>query len=130
MGFVGELSNICFQIVLKCLYLARIGRPDIPWSVNKFPRAVTKWTTAGDKRLARLISDIHDTSEFKQYCHVGNSCKDSAPEAWVLQPPRVCVQQPANLALDGTHSNLADFETQQDIPHSARQMPRNGIKSS
>ena len=26
---VGELSNTCSQIVLKCLYLARIGRPDI-----------------------------------------------------------------------------------------------------
>ena len=32
---VGELSKVCSQIVLKCLYLARIGRPDIPWSVNK-----------------------------------------------------------------------------------------------
>ena len=26
---VGELSLVCSQIVLKCLYLARIGRPDI-----------------------------------------------------------------------------------------------------
>ena len=26
---VGELSNFCSQIVLKWLYLARIGRPDI-----------------------------------------------------------------------------------------------------
>ena len=25
---VGELSTVCSQIVLKCLYLARIGRPD------------------------------------------------------------------------------------------------------
>ena len=32
---VGELSKVCSQIVLKCLYLARIGRPDILWSVNK-----------------------------------------------------------------------------------------------
>ena len=24
---VGELSQVCFQIVLKCLYLAKIGRP-------------------------------------------------------------------------------------------------------
>ena len=26
---VGELSKVCSQIVLKCLYLARIGRPDM-----------------------------------------------------------------------------------------------------
>ena len=35
MKSVGELSHVCSQIVLKCLYLARIGRPDILWSVNK-----------------------------------------------------------------------------------------------
>ena len=26
---VGELSHVCSQIVLKCFYLARVGRPDI-----------------------------------------------------------------------------------------------------
>ena len=72
---VGELSNTCSQIVLKCLYLARIGRPDILWSVNKLARSVTKWTKACDKRLNRLISYIHHTSEYKQYCHVGNTAK-------------------------------------------------------
>ena len=92
---VGELSNVCSQIVLKCLYLARIGRPDIVWSVNKFARSITKWTKAcdlsckslirlprfpgaysdSDKRLCRLISYIHHTCEHKQYCHVGNTAK-------------------------------------------------------
>ena len=28
--------------LFKCLYLARIGRPDILWSVNKLERSVTK----------------------------------------------------------------------------------------
>ena len=67
-GAVGELSTVCSQIVLKCLYLARIGGPDMLWSVNKLARAVTKWTKACDKRLARLISYIHHTSEYRQYC--------------------------------------------------------------
>ena len=40
---VGELSHVCSQIVLKCLYLARIGRPDILWSVKKLARSITKW---------------------------------------------------------------------------------------
>ena len=75
MGSVGELSRVCSQIVLKCLHLARIGRPDILWSVNKLARAITKWTEACDKRLARLISYVHHTSAFKQYCHVGNTAQ-------------------------------------------------------
>ena len=63
------------KIVLKCLYLARIGRPDILWSVNKLARSITKWTKACDNRLNRLISYIHHTCEYKQYCHVGNTAK-------------------------------------------------------
>ena len=72
---VGELSQVCSQIVLKCLYLARIGRPDILWSVNKLARSIKKWTKACDKRLNRLISYIHHTCEYRQYCHVGNTAK-------------------------------------------------------
>ena len=41
---VGEISKVCSRIVLKCLYLAQIGRPDILWSVNKLARSVTQWT--------------------------------------------------------------------------------------
>ena len=72
---VGELSQVCSQIVLKCLYLARIGRPDILWSVNKLARSTTKWTKACDRRLNRLIFYIHHTCEYRQYCHVGNTAK-------------------------------------------------------
>ena len=72
---VGELSNTCSQIVLKCLYLARIGRLDILWSVNKLERSITKWTKACVKRLNRLILYIHHTSEYKQYCHVGHTAQ-------------------------------------------------------
>ena len=75
MKSVGELSPVCSQIVLKCLYLARIGRPDILWSVNKRARSITKWTKACDKRLNRLISYTHHTCEYRQYCHVGNTAK-------------------------------------------------------
>ena len=56
---MGELTDVCSHIVLKCLYLARIGGPDILWSVSKFARSTTKWTKACDKRLCRLISYIH-----------------------------------------------------------------------
>ena len=71
---VGELSKVCSQIVLD-LYLTRIGRLDILWSVSKFARLITKWFKACDKRLTRLISNIHHTCDYKQYCHVGNTAK-------------------------------------------------------
>ena len=75
MKSVGELLQVCSQIVLKCFFLARIGRPDILWSVNKLARSITKWTKACHKRLNRLISYIHHTCEYKQYCYVGNTVK-------------------------------------------------------
>ena len=73
---VGELSQVCSPIVLKWLYLARIGRPDILCSVNKFARSTTKWTRACEKRLSRLISYTHHTCDYKQYCHVGNTARE------------------------------------------------------
>ena len=72
---VGEMSKVCSQMVLKCSNLARVGRPNILWSVNKLTRSITNWTKACDKRLSRLISYIHYTSEYKQYCHVENHGK-------------------------------------------------------
>ena len=72
---VGELSKVCFQFVLKCLYLTRIGKLDVLWSVNKLARSITNWTKACDNRLCRLIFYIHHTCEYKQYCHVGNTAK-------------------------------------------------------
>ena len=59
----------------EMFFLARIGRPDILWSVNKLARSITKWTKACDKRLNRLISYIHHTCEYKQYLYVGNTAK-------------------------------------------------------
>ena len=72
---MGELSKVCSQIVLKCSYLARIGRPDILWSVSKLAPSITKWTKACDKRLSRLVSYIHHTCDCKQYYHLGNTAK-------------------------------------------------------
>ena len=64
MKSVGELSQVCSQMVLKCLYLARIGRLDILWSVIKLARSITKWSKACEKRLSRLVSYIHHTCGF------------------------------------------------------------------
>ena len=72
---VGDLSQVCSQIVLKCLHFGTNWKTDILWSVNKLARSITKETNACDKRLNRVISYIHHTCEYKQYCHVGNTAK-------------------------------------------------------
>ena len=65
------LSNCSEMFILG----TNIGRPDMLWSVNKLARSITQWTKASDKRSSRLISYIHYTSEYTQYCHVGNTAK-------------------------------------------------------
>ena len=58
-GFVGELSTVCSQVVLKRLLLARVGRPDIFWSVSK--------------RFARLISYSHHKCDFEAILSCGRN---------------------------------------------------------
>ena len=60
------------------LTLARIGKPDILWPVNKLVRAVTRWTRACDKRLVRLISYIHHTKWLKAILSCGKILDNNA----------------------------------------------------
>ena len=92
MKSVGELSQVCSQIVLKCLYLARIGRPDILWLVNKLARSITKWTKACDKRLNRLISYFHHTCEYTHFRLLGRQFEEVLLElGWQKVPNWECL---------------------------------------
>ena len=99
---VGELSKASSQIVLKFLYLGRIGRPDTLWSVNKVARWITKWTKAIDKRLSRLTSYIHYTIEYKQYCHV-ETLQNSADRDCCKTPTLQEILRIRNLLSKATH---------------------------
>ena len=74
IGSIGELPKDSSQTVLTCLYLARIGRPDISWSVNKLARSVTKWAKACDRSFARLIFYIHHTCEYCTFSQADHVC--------------------------------------------------------
>ena len=54
MKFVGELSQVCSQIVLKCLYLGHVLEDLIFYGQE---------------------TNLHHTCEYKQYCYVGNTAK-------------------------------------------------------
>ena len=66
---VGELSQVCSQIVLKCLYLARIGRLDILWSVNKLARSRSKKEVIDEARTSD--AKVHFVS-LMDICHLKN----------------------------------------------------------
>ena len=63
------------RIVLKALYVARIGRMDFRWAVNMLAREVTRWAAAAacDRRLSRLVSFMYHTKEDVQVCYIGDS---------------------------------------------------------
>ena len=76
LEIVAEFPETWSQVQLTCLYSARIGRPDLLWTVDNLAGSVTKWNGAWCLRLARLISYIHHTTNYKHYCHVGNQAMD------------------------------------------------------
>ena len=55
------LSAVAAKIVLKVLYLARVGRMDLLWSVYVLAREVARWKAACDRLLHRLISYIEQS---------------------------------------------------------------------
>ena len=57
---LGELSTVCSQIVVKCMYLALVGWPDILYGLwtNLVVRSQNGQKVC-DERLARLITYIH-----------------------------------------------------------------------
>ena len=59
----GEPLLVCAQVVVKCLYLARIGRPHWLSTVNMLARSVTKWNKARDKRLERFTRHSNHTKK-------------------------------------------------------------------
>ena len=72
-------QRLALKTVSKCLYSARIGRPELLWTVNYLAKISYKSGTehACDLRQARLIIYIRRTPNKKQYCHGGNlvECK-------------------------------------------------------
>ena len=80
---VGELSEVCSQMVLKCLYLARIGRLDIFWFVNKL---VTRWARARLISTCITRTTIDDIVMWvAQHCRLGSSKTQTLLETWKIK---------------------------------------------
>ena len=101
---------MCSQIVLKLLYLARIGRPDILWSVNKLARSITKWTKACDKRQSRLISYMIQNLLQVEHCVSSEATRSFQPGGCVRNKLQFRAAQrnqkslEAGLRMNGIHA--------------------------
>ena len=67
------LSNVFFEIVIDIFYITYIDSTDDLESVIKLTRIVYVKIKIFDKRLVRLISEIHNVSNYRQYNHVTNT---------------------------------------------------------
>ena len=69
----GHLQSIACKVLMKILYGARMARPDLLKAVSYLASRVTKWSTACDRSLHRLICYIHQTVGEKQCGWIGDS---------------------------------------------------------
>ena len=72
----GELSDDCSKIVMKCLYGARMARPDLLRACTALASNVSCWTKRDDAKLHRLMSYIYHTLHYRLVSWVGDSLKD------------------------------------------------------
>ena len=59
------VADVCAQMVLTCVYLARISRGDIFWTVTALTRAVTRrnrCTSVQNSSFPGAFTDIHSGS--------------------------------------------------------------------
>ena len=74
-------ERIVRSLLTDCSGMFVLGtywRLDVLSSVNALAWSIKKWTKACGKRLSRLISYIHLTSEYKQYCYAGVTLQNNA----------------------------------------------------
>jgi len=72
----GTLQPIASKVLMKILYAARMARHDLLCATCRLASKVTKWTTACDKQLHRLVSYINTTLDVRSFTWVGNRPKD------------------------------------------------------
>ena len=57
----GQLSKFASRILMRCLWLSRLCRPDIAFAVQRLASRVTRWTKWEDRQTYRLVSYLHST---------------------------------------------------------------------
>ena len=72
----GQLANSACKVLMKCLWLGRLARPDIIKPIGDLSTKVQSWTANCDKRLYRLLCYIHATIDHRLVAHITDPAKD------------------------------------------------------
>jgi hypothetical protein len=67
----GSIKPHASKVLMKGLWLARLCRPDISFSVGRLASRITVWSRAEDIHLHRLVSYVHWTKEYQMICQAG-----------------------------------------------------------
>ena len=60
----GTIQPFAARILMQCLWISRLARPDISFAVQRLASRVTRWTAWEDRQTLRLISYLNSTEEF------------------------------------------------------------------
>ena len=63
----GALHNHAAKVLMRCLWLPRLARPDLSFAVQRLASRVTRWTLWDDRQMLRLISYVHSTVDLMIY---------------------------------------------------------------
>ena len=68
----GQLGSDACSLLMKCLWIARLSRPDISKAIGDMTTKIAKWSKNDDKRLYRLFCFMHTTRNKTMVGYVGD----------------------------------------------------------
>ena len=57
----GQVSHKSSSVLMKLLWVCRLARPDLAYSISTLATQVTRWSRNSDKQLFRLVSYLNST---------------------------------------------------------------------
>ena len=72
----GELTDNASRVLMKCLWVARLARPDLLKPITALARHVQSWTVNCDKQLYRLMCYMSATTDLKLTGRVNDALSD------------------------------------------------------
>ena len=82
-GIRGELAPNACKVLMKCLWAARLARPDVIKAITALSTKVQKWSVNCDKMLYRLMCYLHSTKDYQLFCYVNDPLGDLYLELYV-----------------------------------------------